>query len=63
MKNNRRNLEIQSEDFDSLFLWKVFWKLIRQETFFVFLLKVFLTGAVFFALIFFIILLETLFGG
>jgi hypothetical protein len=59
MKNNRRDLEIQREDSDSLFLWKVFWKLIKQESPFVFLLKVFLIGAFLFGMLLFILLLET----
>lgn len=59
MKNNRRRLEIQSEDFDSLFLWKVFWKLLQSENPLIFLLKVALLGAGFFAMLLFILLLET----
>ncbi len=53
MKNNRRNPEITSEDFDSPFLWKVFWNLIRQETPLVFLLKVVPVAAFFMTLILF----------
>ena len=45
MKNSRRDFEIRSEDFDSFFLWKVFWKLIKQESPLVFFFKVFLVGA------------------
>ena len=59
MKNNRRDFEIQNEDFDSFFLWKVFWKLIRQESPLVFFFKVFLVGAGFLVMLFFILLLET----
>lgn len=59
MKNNRRNLEIQSEDFDSFFLWKVFWKLVCRESPLVFFLKVFLVGAGFLTMLLFILLLET----
>ena len=59
MKNNRRHLEIQSEDFDSFFLWKVFWKLICRESPPVFFLKVFLVGAGFLTMLLFILLLET----
>lgn len=59
MKNNRRDLEIRGEDFDSLFLWKVFWKLIRQESPLVFFLKVALVGAGFLAMMLFLLLLET----
>jgi len=29
MKNFSQHCEITREDFDSLFMWKVFWKLIR----------------------------------
>lgn len=59
MKNNHRNLEIRSEDFDSFFLWKVFWKLICRESPLVFFLKVFLVGAGFLVLLLFVLLLET----
>ena len=59
MKNNPRNLEIRSEDFDSIFLWKVFWKLICQESPLVFFLKVFLVGAGASVMLLFILLLET----
>lgn len=59
MKNSRRDYEIQSEDFDSFFLWKVFWKLIRQESPLVFLLKVFFVGAGASVMLFFILLLGT----
>ena len=59
MKNNRRHLEIESEDFDSFFLWKVFWKLICRESLPVFLFKVFLVGASFLVMLLFILLLET----
>ena len=59
MKNSRRDFEIRSEDFDSLFLWKVFWKLLQRENPLVFLLKVVLIGAGFFTMLLFILLLET----
>lgn len=59
MKNSRRDFEIRSEDFDSFFLWKVFWKLIRRESPLVFLLKVFLIGASFLVMLLFILLLGT----
>ncbi len=59
MKNNRRDFEIQSKDFDTFLLWKVFWKLIRQESPLVFLFKVFLVGAFLFVMLLFILLLET----
>ena len=57
MKNNRQSREITREDFDSLFMWKVFWKIIRQETPFIFLLKVLLVAAGFITLILFIVML------
>jgi hypothetical protein len=59
MKNSRRDYEIRNEDFDSFFLWKVFWKLICRESPLVFFLKVFLVGAGFIVMLFFILLLET----
>lgn len=49
MKNNRQLQEINGEDFDSLFMWKVFRKLIKSETLLVFCLKV-LSIAVFFVI-------------
>ena len=57
MKNNRQSREITREDFDSLFMWKVFWKIIRQETPFIFLLKVLLVAAGCITLILSIVLL------
>jgi hypothetical protein len=57
MKNARKNNEITREDFDSLFLWKVFWKLIIGETPLVFGLKILLVGIGFLALLFFLVLL------
>jgi len=60
MKNALKNNEITREDFDSLFLWKVFWKLIRVETPLVFCLKVFLLGIGFITLVLSLILLCTL---
>ena len=49
MKNQRnsssRETRIVREDYDSFFLWKVFWKLIKQESPFVFFGKVLLVGA------------------
>ena len=33
MKNAPRDLEIEPEDFDSIFLWKVFWKLLEAGKF------------------------------
>jgi len=62
MKNNCQNQEIKSEDFDSLFMWKVFWKLIRQETPFVFFLKVVSIAAFFMILILSIVLIGSFSG-
>ena len=45
MKNRRQKIEITREDLDSFFLWKVFWKMIRQENPLIFFLKVLLLGA------------------
>lgn len=50
MKNNRQIQKITSEDFDSLFMWKAFRKLITQETPFIFCLKVF-SIAIFFVIL------------
>ncbi len=62
MKNTPRNHEIEPEDFDSFFLWKVFWKLLKQENPVLFFLKVFLLGAVLVAVMFFIILIGEIAG-
>lgn len=62
MKNNRQSSEITRKDFDSIFMWKVFRKIIRQETPFVFLLKVFLVAAGFCTLILFVVLIGTFAG-
>ncbi len=62
MKNNRQTHEITREDFDSLFMWKVFWKIIRQEKLVIFLLKVLLVAVGFFTLILFIVLIGTFAG-
>ena len=59
MKNNRRDFEIQSKDFDSFFLWKVFWKLICRESPLIFIFKVFLVGAGFLVMLLFVLLLGT----
>lgn len=52
MKNNYRNLEITSDDFNSLLSWKVFWKMIRHRGLFVLCLKAIFFAGVFTALIF-----------
>jgi hypothetical protein len=57
MKNARKNNEIMREDFDSLFLWKVFWKLIISETPLVFGLKILFLGIGFLAMLFILFLL------
>lgn len=57
MKNARKNNEITREDFDSLFLWKVFWKLNISETPLMFSLKILLVGIGFLALLLFLLLL------
>lgn len=62
MKNNRQTHEITREDFDSLFMWKVFRKIIRQENLVIFLLKVLLVAAGFITLILLIDLLGTFAG-
>lgn len=62
MKNARRETEIKPEDFDSFFLWKVFWKIIRHEGPLRFCLKVFAVGACFIALALFIFLLGEIAG-
>lgn len=59
MKNNRQTREITREDFDSLFMWKVFRKIIRQENPFIFLLKVLLVATGFITLILFFVLIGT----
>jgi hypothetical protein len=62
MKNAPRDLEIEPEYFASIFLWKVFWKLLKQENPLCFFLKVFLLGAGLIALILFIFLVGDLAG-
>lgn len=62
MKNNQQPYEITRKDFDSPFMWKVFWKIIRQENPFIFLLKLLLVAAGFITLILFFVLLGTFAG-
>ena len=57
MKNARKHNEITREDFDSLFLWKVFWKLIISETPMVYGLKILFVGIGFLTLLFLLFLL------
>lgn len=61
MKNNRQIQKITSEDFDSLFMWKAFRKLIRLETPVIFCLKV-LSIAVFFVILILSIVLVSTFS-
>jgi hypothetical protein len=62
MKNNRQPQEITTEDFDSLFMWKVFRKLVRSETPFVFCLKVILVSVFFVIFILSLIFIGTFSG-
>jgi hypothetical protein len=62
MKNVRPKVEIKPGDFDSLFLWKVFWKIVRHEGLVSFFLKVLAVGACFIALALFFFLLGELAG-
>lgn len=57
MKNQPRDNRITRGDFDSLFLWRVFWKIFRQENPVAFFGKVLLLAAFFVFLILFIVLL------
>lgn len=61
-KRQREKLEITSDDFDSLFLWKVFWKMMRAESPAIFFLKIFACAAFFLALLFFIFLVGACLG-
>ena len=61
-KQRREKLEITNSDFDSLFLWKVFWKLMRAESPFVFLLKILTCAALMLALMFFIFIVGDFLG-
>lgn len=63
MKNAPRDLEIEPEDFDSIFLWKVFWKLLRQERPFRFFLKILLLSLFFAAFVFFFVLAGDIVAG
>ena len=63
MKNAPRDSEIKPEDFDSFFLWKVFWKLLRRENPLIFLLKTAAGAAFFIVLVLFICLVGEFFGG
>lgn len=53
-------MEIKVEDFNSIFLWKVFWKLLKQENPLYFFLKAILLGLSLAALIFSLILVGDL---
>ena len=63
MKNVQKITRITREDFDSLFLWKVFWKLIKAETPLIFCLKVLLVGVGLIVLLIFLSLLGEFAGG
>jgi hypothetical protein len=63
MENTPRDLEIEPEDFDSIFLWKVFWKLLRQEKPVCFFLKVLLLSVLFVAFVFFLVLVGDIVAG
>ena len=62
MKRAPRRLEIEPEDFDSIFLWRAFWKLLKQENPFRFFLKILLVGLSLAALIFFLALVGEIIG-
>lgn len=62
MKRAPRRLEIKPDDFESIFLWRVFWKLLKQENPFRFLLKILLIGLSLAALIFFLALVGEIIG-
>ena len=51
MKNSRREAEFTKADFESFLLWKVFWKMIRADSPYVFFLKVLGCGAFLIAMI------------
>lgn len=59
-KRQPEKQEITSEDFDSIFLWKVFWKLMRTESPVVFFLKILACAVCFLALLFFVFLIGDL---
>ena len=63
MKNAQKITRITREDFDSLFLWRVFWKLIKAETPLIFCAKVLLVGVGLIVLLLFLSLLGELAGG
>lgn len=62
MKRAPHRLEIEPEDFDSIFLWRVFWKLLKQENPLCFFLKILLIGLSLAALILFLILVGEMAG-
>ncbi len=57
MKITNRDIEITPQDLDSIFLWKVFWKLIQRETPFIFFAKLFILSISFSILLLFIFLI------
>ena len=62
MKRAPRRLEIEPEDFDSIFLWKVFLKLLKQENPLRFFLKILLVGLSLAALILFLVFVGEMTG-
>lgn len=62
MKRAPHRLEIELEDFDSIFLWKVFLNLLKQETPLRFFLKILLVGLGLAVLVFFLVLVGEMAG-
>lgn len=62
MKNTNHDIEITSQDLDSIFLWKVFWKLIQLETPVIFFAKLFILSISFSILLLVIFLIGELPG-
>lgn len=61
-KQQREKFAVENADFDSLFLWKVFWKMMQSNSPAVFFLKVFAVAAFFLAFLFFFFIVGDLFG-
>lgn len=61
-KQPREKPEITGEDFDSFFMWKVFWKLMPHESPVVFLLKILACAAFFIAFLIFFFVVGELVG-
>jgi hypothetical protein len=62
MNNRNHDIEITSQDLDSILLWKVFWKLIQLETPFIFFAKLIILSTLFGILLLFICLVGELPG-